>query len=106
MSGDEDTDNGKAEIISSCLEEEILPPNLQAIIITDSTTTMATYQMIQDGNIPSNRSLIWMVMSGEVKECTDQLLFNIELWSQPENAYNKTGPLFYKKCPHQKNLSP
>ena len=60
--GCEPTDNDTGEVLATSLTEEMLPPSLGAILISDSTMAMSTYRVLRDGSVPSSRALVRKVM--------------------------------------------
>ena len=75
--GFEPTDNDTGEILAMSLADEMLPPAIPAIYISDSTTSTGVYRSLRDGTITSNRALVRKILSGCGKGCVGRLLRNL-----------------------------
>ena len=89
--GAHQTDNGHAELAAACMVEEAIHPDMAAVIIMDSLSTLGLCRALRDGIVTSDRDLIRNKYSGASKAYANRLAKGLAEWSAPTRKIQEEG---------------
>ena len=92
--GMEQTDCGHGEGLAMALAQEMLPPYVAYVTVSDSKAIIGLCRSLQDAHIPTNRSFIQKLISGVGKGTAIRMLKNLAHVSKSALQYTQTSASF------------